>query len=98
MGKEHPRGVPPTDIAAVYLEDLADPKEVGNVPRRMDHTDVLARCAALLETHREPYNPRSSYAEQPSPVPSYSAAEVLQTCIPLRYAFVLKTLAYVEPS
>ncbi len=104
LGAEHRSDAKPSDVAQLFLEDLADPKELGNVPIRIaavsssTSTDVIARCASVLETHREPFDPRLHTAFEPDPMSAYTAADVLKKCAAVRFLFVIKTTAYAAPS
>ena len=103
LGAEHRSDATPSDVAQLFLEDLADPKELGNVPIRIaavsssTSTDLIARCASALETHREPFDPRLHPLE-PDPMSVYTAADVLKKCAAVRFLFVIKTTAYAAPS
>jgi hypothetical protein len=85
------------NAAIVYLEDLDNLAELGNVPYRVPASGGVNRCASVLTTHREPYDsahPQST----PPPMGTYRADDVLDLCASLRYLLVIRSLAFVEPS
>lgn len=86
------------NASIVYLEDLDDLAELGNVPHRASLSGTVNRCASVLATHREPYNAAYPRLTPPPPMSSHSADEVLGLCQALRYLLVIRSLAFVEPS
>ncbi|MDI3283473.1 hypothetical protein [Polyangium sp. 15x6] len=85
------------NAAIVYLEDLDNLTELGNVPHRVSATGTINRCASALATHREPYDAAHPQSAPPT-MSSYRADEVLDLCQALRYLLVIRSLAFVEPS
>ncbi len=85
-----------TNVAIEYLEDLADLQALGNVPFRIPTAGIMNRCAAVLETHREPYNP--AFTDVPAESSWYTAEDVLKYCDTARYLFVIRSLAFTLPS
>jgi hypothetical protein len=84
------------NVAIEYLEDLADPTALGYVPDRILGSGSMNRCAALLATHRYPYNPIAGTV--PDEIPWYVAENNLKHCEVVRYVFVIRSLAYIFPS
>lgn len=84
------------NAAIEYLEDLNDPTAFGNIPHRIMGSGSLNRCAAILATHRYPYDPLIGTV--PSEISWYSAQDNLKHCEVARYVFVIRSQAYVAPS
>ena len=90
-------GIRGVNAAVVYLEDLDNLAELGNVPYRVPASGGVNRCASVLTTHREPYDAAHPQITPPS-MGSYRADDVLDLCASLRYLLVIRSLAFVEPS
>lgn len=84
------------NAAIEYLEDLDDPTAFGNIPHRIMGSGSLNRCAAILATHRYPYDPLIGAI--PSEISSYSADDNLKHCNAARYVFIIRSQSYVAPS
>ncbi len=84
------------NVAIEYLEDLNDPTAFGYVPFRIMGSGSMNRCAAILATHRYPYDP--IFASVPDAIPWYVADNNLKHCEAVRYIFVIRSLAYAAPS
>lgn len=102
LGSPAPVLARPSSFAVVntaleYLEDLADPTELGNVPHRLAQAGLLNRCAAAMKTHREPFDPAAPNTV-PSEVTGLAGAHLLEQCAALRYLIVIRTVAYAAPS
>ncbi|MDC0748219.1 hypothetical protein [Polyangium mundeleinium] len=90
-------GIAGVNASVVYLEDLDNLAELGNVPHRVPASGKINRCASVLATHREPYD--AAYPQSAPPtMSSYRADEVLDLCQALRYLLVIRSIAFVEPS
>ncbi|HVK67901.1 MAG TPA: hypothetical protein VM694_25750 [Polyangium sp.] len=90
-------GITGVNASVVYLEDLDNLAELGNVPHRVPATGKINRCASVLATHREPYDAAFPQSAPPT-MSSYRADEALDLCEALRYLLVIRSIAFVEPS
>lgn len=97
-GPKPPDGRLAEDSTLVYLEDLEEPREFGNVPARVDVSRDLTPCVALFETHRKPYDPMNSSPGEPPSVPYVGADSTLRRCAKLRYLYVLRTRRFAPVS
>ncbi len=95
LARPAPHG--PANTAVAYLEDLADPKELGNVPHRLAQSGLLNRCASALVTHRAPFDPRAS-TTTPAVVTGLAGDDLFDQCEALRYVVVIRTVAYAAPT
>lgn len=84
------------NTAIEYLEDLNDPTAFGNIPHRIMGSGSLNRCAAILDTHRYPYDPLTGAI--PSEISWYSADDNLKHCEAARYVFIIRSQSYIAPS
>ena len=67
----------------------------GNIPFRILGSGSVNRCAAILSTHRYPYDP--NLGKVPDEIPWYLADDNLKHCEAIRYLFVIRSLAYASP-
>lgn len=84
------------NVAIEYLEDLEDLTSWGAVPFRILGSGSLNRCAAILSTHRYPYDPM--LGKVPDEIQWYSADDNFKHCEAVRYVFVIRSLAYASPT
>jgi hypothetical protein len=88
---------PGGNAAVIYVEDLRDLTELSLVYARMEPARLVPNCAALVRTHREPWDAKSPSQTPPSGW-GYTASKRFEACSTLEYLLVIRTLAFAKPS